>query len=72
MLAPRVLELANSSLFGRVQSIGSLSQAVARIGPTTMRRYGIRWTFGGLFRQMPDMPYWYRRFARRFKPTASK
>jgi HD-like signal output (HDOD) protein len=58
MLAPRVLELANSGLFGRLQSIGSLSQAVARIGPTTMRRYGIRWTFGALFRHLPEMPHW--------------
>ena len=58
MLAPRVLELANSGVFGRARHIESIPHAVALLGPTTLRRYGLRWTFGGLFRGLPDMPRW--------------
>jgi HD-like signal output (HDOD) protein len=58
MLAPRVLELANSGVFGRLRRVDSLSHAVALIGPNTLRRYGFRWTFGGLFRHLPDSRLW--------------
>jgi len=58
MLAPRVLELANSGVFGRLRRVDQLSHAVALIGPSTLRRYGIRWTFGGLFRSLPDSRLW--------------
>jgi len=58
MLAPRVLELANSSVFGRLHRIDSITHAVAMIGPSTLRRYGLRWTFGNLFKGLPNLPRW--------------
>ena len=58
MLAPRVLELANSSVFGRLNHIESIPHAVAMIGASTLRRYGLRWTFGGLFKSLPESPRW--------------
>ena len=58
MLAPRVLELANSGVFGRLRRIESVRHAVALVGPATLRKYAIRWTIGGVFRSLPDMPKW--------------
>src|SRR6266436_2227837 len=60
MLAPRVLELANSGLLVRLRRVESLSQsqAVALLGTSTLRRYRIRWTVGGLWKGIPDLPKW--------------
>jgi len=57
-LQPRVLELANSGLFGRVRQIESIPHAVGLIGPPTLRRYLIQWTVGGVLRDLPDVAGW--------------
>ena len=58
MLAPRVLELANSGAFGRLNRVESIPRAVVLLGPSTLRRHGIRWTVGGLLKGLPDLPRW--------------
>lgn len=58
MLVPRVLELANSGAFGRVNRVESITRAVVLLGPSTLRRHGIRWTVGGLLKGLPDLPRW--------------
>jgi HD-like signal output (HDOD) protein len=58
MLAPRVLELANSGAFGRLHRVESITRAVVLLGPSTLRRHGIRWTVGGLLKGLPDLPRW--------------
>jgi HD-like signal output (HDOD) protein len=58
MLAPRVLALANSGAFGRLHSVESISRAVVLLGPSTLRRYGLRWTVAGILKGLPDLPGW--------------
>jgi len=58
MLAPSVLQLANSGVFGRLGQIGSIKHAVSMVGASTLRRYAIRWTIGALLKGFPELPHW--------------
>ncbi len=58
MLAPSVLELANSGVFGRLRRVESVQHAVVLVGVSTLRRHGLRWTIGGLFRGLQDLQGW--------------
>jgi len=58
MLAPNVLQLANSGVFGRLRRIESIKHAVSLLGPFTLRRYALGWTFGSLWRNLQDSPRW--------------
>jgi len=58
MLAPNVLLLANSGVFGRLGQIGCIKHAVCMVGASTLRRYALRWTIGGLLKGFPDLPHW--------------
>lgn len=58
MLAPNVLQLANSGVFGRLRRIESVKHAVALLGPFTLRRYALGWTFTNLWRNLQDLPRW--------------
>lgn len=58
ILAPNILELANSAIFGRLRRIESIQHAVLLIGKNTLRRHAIRWTIGSFFRSLPELPGW--------------
>jgi HD-like signal output (HDOD) protein len=52
------LQLSNSGLFGRVRQIESIPHAVGLIGPSTLRRYAIRWTLGSVLYNLPSAAGW--------------
>lgn len=58
MLAPNVLQLANSGVFGRLRRIESIQHAVALLGPYTLRRHALGWTFTNLWRNLQELPRW--------------
>src|SRR4030081_500215 len=58
MLAPNVLELANSGVFGRLRRVESIQHAVVLVGVPTLRRHALRWTIGGILRGLPEVPGW--------------
>ena len=58
MLAVNVLQLANSGVFGRLRRIESIKHAVSLLGPYTLRRYALGWTFTNIWRKLQDLPRW--------------
>lgn len=58
MLAPHVLEVANSAGFGRLSRIKTIQHATALLGPGVLRRYALKWVIGGCFRGLPTPAGW--------------
>ena len=58
LLAAHVLQIANSGAFGRRQRIESIPHAVAFLGPSTLRRYVLRWMIFGMFKRLALPKSW--------------
>jgi len=71
LLAPRVLQLANSGMFGRMSPIQSIRHAVAFVGSGVIRRQVISWSITSIFRRFRAFPGWsFTRFSMHAEATA--
>ncbi len=71
LLAPRVLQLANSGEFGRRSPIQSIRHAVAFVGASVIRRQVISWSITSMFKRFRAAPGWsFTRFSMHAEATA--